>query len=250
MSVIGLTRIGGAPLYRQVADRLEEELRAHASPGQKLPAEEELAARFGVHRHTLRRAIDELVDAGLVERRHGLGTFVVRAPVTYALSGRTRFTATLATLGREADSAVLRKQRILAEGGVAARLQLTPGTLVTWVETLRRVDRAPFCVISHFVADPWGEAVFADYEGGSLHGFLETRFVGLRLRRSETLLSVSLPRGDDATLLEMPHHRPVLRAKSVNLCATTGTPVEYALTRFHGERAQLRLDFPDQGEPS
>ncbi len=142
----------------------------------KLPAEEELAARFGVHRHTLRRAIDELVDAGLVERRHGLGTFVVRGPVTYALSGRTRFTATLGTLGREADSTVLRKQRIVAEGGVASRLRLAPGTPITWVETLRRVDRAPFYLISHSLADPWGQSVFADYEGGSLHSFLEPRF--------------------------------------------------------------------------
>jgi GntR family phosphonate transport system transcriptional regulator len=244
MSVSGFTRSGGPPLYRQVADRLEAEIRDHFQSGDRLPNEDELAERYGVHRHTLRRAIDELADAGLIERRHGTGTFVLGGVVSYPLSGRSRFTETLSAIGRATDTRVLRKQRLPGEGGVADRLAIVPGTTVTWVETLRQVDGAPFCIISHFLPGPWGEAVAEGYEGGSLHAFLRQHFPELRLRRAETLLTTTLPLGDDAKLLAMARHLPVLRAKTVNLCAATATPVEYALTRFRGDRAQLRLDFP------
>lgn len=55
--------------YQEIAAKLEQELRQHYRCGDYLPAEQQLAARFEVNRHTLRRAIDQLVEKGWVQRR-------------------------------------------------------------------------------------------------------------------------------------------------------------------------------------
>ncbi|MFA7665923.1 MAG: GntR family transcriptional regulator [Burkholderiaceae bacterium] len=66
-----------APLYRQVSRSLEEQIRSGAlSPGALLPSESQLCADFGVSRITVRRALEELVQRRLVQRRRGVGSFV------------------------------------------------------------------------------------------------------------------------------------------------------------------------------
>lgn len=230
----------GERVYRQVQRQLELEIRELHRPGDALPPEGVLAARFGVNRHTLRRALEGLIADGWVERRHGRGSFVLHKPLDYAIGQRTRFTETLETQGRTTASVVLRKLRIPARGGVAERLDLDEGEAVAWIETLRSVDGAPFCVISHYLPLALLPGVLDDYAGGSLHEFIDTQH-GWRLRRSESLISAALPQGDDASLLAMPAHWPVLRVKSVNVRERDGTPIEYALTRFRADRMQLRI---------
>jgi GntR family transcriptional regulator len=70
------------PLYHQLAEHLQEQIRAGAlTPGQKIPSEHELAASFGVGRPTVRQATDALIQRGMLVRRRGSGTYVRNAPV-------------------------------------------------------------------------------------------------------------------------------------------------------------------------
>lgn len=240
MSLYAVDREGGEALYAQIARQLEQEIASLHAPGDYLPPEGELAARFGVNRHTLRRAIDELVDAGMVERRHGRGVIVLDTCIDYQIGTGTRFTESLAALGMHADARILRKQTLPAIGRVAGRLQVAQGEPVHWIETLRTVDERPMCVISHFIPAQRFPDLLRRYAGRSLHAFLAAEY-GCRLRRVESLVSAVLPQGDDARCLGMPQNRPVLRVKSVNVDERDGTPVEYALTRFRADRIQLRI---------
>ncbi|PKO57686.1 MAG: phosphonate metabolism transcriptional regulator PhnF, partial [Betaproteobacteria bacterium HGW-Betaproteobacteria-18] len=79
-----------------------------------------------------------------------------------------------------------------------------------------------------------------DYNGGPLHDHLLTHY-GVLPRRIQSLVTASLPLGDDATLLHMPQHQAVLRVKSVNVHTENDVPVEYSLTRFRADRIQLRV---------
>lgn len=241
MSLYAITRDKGEALYSQIARQIEQEIGHLYQPGEGLPSETELALRFGVNRHTLRRAVDDLVDAGLLERRHGVGVFVAAAPMDYRIGGQTRFTETLAAQGLESDSQLLQCQAIAADGGIAQRLGLQSGEPVTWLETLRSTNGQPLCVISHFLPAERFPVVAQAYTGGSLHEFLKDRY-GCVLRRTESLVTALLPQGDDARRLAMPQNRPVLRVKSVNVDDRDGAPVEYAITRFRADRIQLRIN--------
>lgn len=67
--------------YQEIAAKLEQELRQHYRCGDYLPAEQQLAARFEVNRHTLRRAIDQLVEKGWVQRPSGRRRAGADAPI-------------------------------------------------------------------------------------------------------------------------------------------------------------------------
>lgn len=81
--------------YQEIAAKLEQELRQHYRCGDYLPAEQQLAARFEVNRHTLRRAIDQLVEKGWVQRRQGVGVLVLMRPFDYPLNALARFSQNL-----------------------------------------------------------------------------------------------------------------------------------------------------------
>jgi GntR family phosphonate transport system transcriptional regulator len=240
MSLYAVTREGGVALYAQIAQRLEQDIQRLYGPGDCLPAESELALRFGVNRHTLRRAVDELVDAGLLERRHGRGVFVLDTQFDYPIGMGTRFTENLHAQGLHAETRVLRQQRLPASVRVAERLGLACGEPVFWLETLRTAQERPLCLISHFVCAQRFPGLPEQYQGGSFHQHLQQAH-GLSLRRSQSLVSALLPQGDDAAWLAMPHNRPVLRVKSLNVDAHSGAPIEYAIARFRADRLELRI---------
>jgi GntR family phosphonate transport system transcriptional regulator len=233
---------GSLPIYRQISDLLRVEIQNLYQAGDLLPPEGELAQRFNVNRHTLRRAIDELVSDGLVMRRHGSGVFVLSPAIDYSINAQTRFTATLESQGKTTFSRVLRKQVIPARGGVAQRLQVEEGTEVIFLETLREVEAKPFCVIAHFLPLKEVPQVRERYDSGSLHAFL-LQECGIAVQRSESFISAVMPEPDDALLLNMPRNLPVLRVKSVNMAVQNQKPVEYVVTRFRGDATQLLVQL-------
>ncbi|HEB79632.1 MAG TPA: phosphonate metabolism transcriptional regulator PhnF [Rhodospirillales bacterium] len=233
--------LGNGTVYHQIGEILESEIREFLKSGDSLPSEAGLAVRFGVNRHTIRRAVEELIANGLVERIHGKGIFVIEPPISYEIGKRTRFTERLEAQSRSTCSTVLNKYTIPAQGGVAKQLGLKPGTTVVVFETLREVDGIPFCVISHFILAARFCSLKDEYTGGSLHEFLANA-LGIQLQRSFSLISAILPNEDDAGILNIPTSFPVLRVKSLNLDAKTGEPVEYAVTRFRGETVELSIN--------
>ncbi len=241
MSLYAITRDNGEALYAQIARQLEQDISRLYAPGDGLPSEGALAIRFGVNRHTLRRAVDELVESGLLERRHGRGVFVLDHHLDYQIGSGTRFTENLAAQGLQSENRILRKQVLPANERVAQRLSIAEGDPVVWFETLRTSDEHPLCVISHFLPTARFPDLRERYVGGSLHQMLTATY-GCRIRRTESLVTSVLPQGDDARLLGMPQNQPVLRVKSVNVDDRDGTPVEYAITRFRADRIQLRIN--------
>ena len=240
MSLAPINRQIGETVYSQIARSLEDEIQRFYEAGDYLPSEQELALRYAVNRHTVRRAIEQLIKSGLVERQHGRGTVVLDLPVDYTIGKITRFTETLELMGQATSSDIIRKLVIPARDGVAHRLQLAQNAEVIWIESLRYANGKPMCVISHFLPQTQFPDLLNRYDGGSLHDFLRQQY-GVTLQRQESLVTAEIPQGDDAALLAMPMNRPLLRVKSVNVCTQQGLPLEYALTRFRADKIQLRI---------
>lgn len=240
MSLLAINRYSGEAVYSQIAHRLQDEIQKSHTAGNYLPAEHVLAERFNVNRHTVRRAVDELIQCGLVERIHGKGTRVLDAPVDYTLGQVTRFTEQMEA-GGSAATKILRKLVIPARGGVAQRLAVQEETPVIWFETLRSVDEHPYCLISHFLPLARFPELMNQFSSGSLHALINQCYQ-VQLRRVESLVTAILPQGDDASLLNMSQHQPVLRVKSINIDTKNNNPCEYALTRFRADRIQLRIN--------
>ena len=102
------------------------ELIAGSRPGDRLPSERELSARWGVARMTVRHAMDTLVAEGLVVRRQGSGTYVAAQPMVRFL-GLTSFTQDMRERGLVPASRLLAFGVDPADATLAARLQVPPG---------------------------------------------------------------------------------------------------------------------------
>lgn len=232
------------PRYASIAEQLRADIRALA-PGARLPNEHELAARFGVNRHTLRHAIDVLEREGALERRRGLGTFVLAAPLAYPLHTQARFTDNLAAAGRPRSSRLLAAESRSAPAEVAQALKLEPGAPVWWLHTLRSVDGAPTSVIEHWLPLAPLPALASHYRGGSLHALLGQRY-GLRPRRRRTLVGAQLPSPATARLLLASPRLPLLRLRTLNVAADSRQPLEYAVSWIRADRIELVIEHEDR----
>jgi GntR family transcriptional regulator len=130
-----------APLYRQVVDRLRRDI-ASKAPGERIESEPQLTRRFGVSRFTVARAIEILVDEGLVNRRQGLGSFVAAPTLKRAPAYLLSFTEAVAAAGRSSS------HRLLAFGPTSWRetLPYDEDEALIALDRLRLVDRVPTAI--------------------------------------------------------------------------------------------------------
>lgn len=232
-------------LWTAIADTLRAEIAAgHYPPGARLPTEARLAARFGVNRHTLRRALAALAEDGLIHTRRGAGAFV-SAPVTeYPLGPRVRFHRNLLEAGHMPERRILTLETRHASAEEAEALALAPGAAVDLCEGISLSDGAPIALFrSVFPSRPgFLETLAAE---GSVTRALAACGVADYLRVSTRLTAV-LANAAEAAQLRLPPGAALLRTVAIN-AEIGGPPVEYGHTSFAGDRVTLTLS-PDGTE--
>src|ERR1700758_5029007 len=120
-----------SPLYERVESVLAGDIADGSLPPEtQLPSEDGLIDRFKVSRTTVRKAIQNLVERGLVEVRRGKGTFVTQPKISQELTELTGFVEDMQALGRQATARLLEQQIVPAGEDVARHLAVTVGTLV------------------------------------------------------------------------------------------------------------------------
>lgn len=231
-----LSRQPSEPLYLELAQVLRGELR-HYRIGDFLPGEMQLARRFAVNRHTLRRAVDELVQEGRLLRRQGKGTQVLRRPLVYPLQADSAYSDALAALGVRTEARLLGRRQLSASAEEARHLQLAEGAALIELSTLRLLDGEPVSLIRHRYCASHAERL-ADYQGGSLRRYLGER--GLPLTRRFSLIGARLADRDEAAQLLMPLRMPLLSVFTLS-CDATGQPVEIALSASRSDRFQYQV---------
>ena len=143
-----------APAYRKIADALRTKIRTgELAPGALLPTQAELAERYAVARMTVRQALTELSNEGLIFAQQGRGTIVrERRPVVYRPGAEyfpritrrlDRFMAKLQKEGRESAQSIDVAVEA-ADAFVAQRWQIEPGEPVAVRRRVRYVDGEPF----------------------------------------------------------------------------------------------------------
>lgn len=237
-----LDRGAGIAIWRQIKEWLKTEIASGAfEKGSRLPTESEIAARFGVNRHTVRRAIAALTNEGVLRADQGRGTFVASAPLSYPIGSRTRFSEIVSGQNKTASGRMIGSGNEEADALLADCLNVPIGTLLTRIETLRVVEGAPVLVgTSWFDQDLFPTLVKAYAETGSFTAAMKQNGVD-DYTRKQTRISAEIIDPQDAVLLEMPPGLPVLVLESINV-DLTGTPIQYTRTRMAADRVQLVVE--------
>ncbi|PSN18259.1 phosphonate metabolism transcriptional regulator PhnF [filamentous cyanobacterium CCP5] len=228
-----------APLYLQIASELRRNIQnAVYRVGDRLPTESELSARFGVNRHTLRRAVELLRHEGLIRVDRGRGTFVAAAPISYAIGRRVRYNQSFKAQGYRSQTQRLRIAEIPADDGLANQLQIAAGEPVILLERLGRVDAMPISLSSSYFPSNLFPGLLAHCDRyDSISQMLEQEY-GCDHMRYRTRISAHIVDSRDARLLDLPLNAPILKTEAINV-NPQGQVIEYGVTRFRGDRMEL-----------
>lgn len=237
--MLPVLREAGVSLWRQIAGKLQQDITDGTYPvGGRLPTEAQLSRHFGVNRHTVRRALEELSRSGLVRVEQGRGSFVAEDVLEYAVGPRTRFTEWIRRHNKEPSGRVLQLKEMLADAPVASNLGIRAGAHVVLLERLGLADGRPVGVASHY------------FPAARLRGILEALRTHVRITdalqavgvadylRQTTRVTSRLPSAEEAELLRMPRNRPLLVAENINV-DRSGQVVEFGISRYPTPRVQI-----------
>ena len=235
-----LSKVEGIPLYVQIRESLRKEIEDHIlAPGQKLPSEDELASKYGVSRMTVRQGIIDLIDEGLLYRRHGIGTFVAQPQVERDHTGLTNFFESALQKGIEASMQVLIADILPARLRVAKALNLKEGELAIRIKTLRFANGIPVTIHDAYVPYKlFPQLLQEDLEARHLWYYME--LYGQRVKRAVQRLEARESDEELAQLLGIEIGAPILY-KERTVYSDNGTPVEFTYCYNRGDRYSLTV---------
>ncbi len=234
-----VAREAGVALWRQIVAALEDEIASgKLTPGARLPTEAQLAERFAVNRHTVRRALEEMQRSGLVRVEQGRGSFVAEDVLDYAVAARTRFSEWIRRHNKEPSGQTIDLCETQADAVIAAGLGLAPNAPIVRLERLGFADGRPVGISTHCFSQARFPLLFKGLQTGL--GISEALAqCGLTdYRRLVTRVSARLPSQQEASLLRLPRNRPLLVTENINVDAQ-GAPVEYGIGRYPTPRVQI-----------
>ncbi len=223
---IRLDRISPVPLYHQLAAQLKEAIATGRLPkGAYLDNELDLAERWKVSRPTVRRAIQELADDGLLVRRRGIGTQVVNDEVRRPFS-LSSLHDDLHAAGRQPTTDILELGVEPASEHVAESLSISPGSDVVHLVRRRHADGRPLALIHNWLrhevaGDLTAELLTAD----GLYATLRER--GVRPHYARQRLGAKAATAEEARLLGLDEGAPLVTMQRV-MQDDTGRRIEVA----------------------
>ncbi|MBO9476218.1 GntR family transcriptional regulator [Shimia sp. R11_0] len=237
-------RPGRGPRYQQLYRHIVSEIRAGVlQPGDQLPPERELAETADISRVTVRKAVSQLVEEGLIEQRRGAGSFVAAASprLEQSLSSLVSFTETMKARGMEATGVVLAQGLFAPNPDEMVTLGLAAHDKVARINRLRSAGGTPVALEysslpRDILRDP-GQVGASLYEVLRRDGSAPTRAI-----QRVTALSLTAP---DAEKMKLPEGSAVLQIVRTGYLAS-GRPIELTRGLYRSDIydfvSELRLD--------
>ena len=223
------------PLYSQVEKALRKYIEdSDLKPGQPLPPEEQLQSQFGVSRNTIRRALDRMMSAGMIQRRQGKGTFVAEPKLELEFTHVSSFTVEIRKRGMEPSSQILRAEICLPSAHVTRQLRLNSKEKIICLDQLRFADAIPIAVFyDHIPLKVAPDLILQPMASQSLCEEFERRY-NIVLERCEDVITASLPTVEQAGLLGIPENQAVLSVMRTSYNGS-GLPVLFSSNVIRGD---------------
>jgi GntR family transcriptional regulator len=226
------------PLYHQAAQALEQAIEDGRLPrGSKLDSELDLAEHLGISRPTMRAAIKQLVDKGLLIRRRGIGTTVAPKPVRRAVA-LTSLYDDLKEAGREPKTHVLAFEETPCPPEIAEELGIGPSAPVFRLDRLRVVGSDPIALMRNFVPVGLLGIEKKDLERTGLYDLF--RQSGITPHVATQRVGARKAGAEEAELLEIEPGDPVLTMTRLAY-DTSGRPIEYGSHSYPAESYWLEM---------
>ena len=225
--------------YQEIERWLRRRVRRSA-PGDPLPSESELAARYRVSRMTARQAVQNLAAEGLVQRRRGAGTFVAPRPIHRHEGALMSFTEDMRQRGMKASSRLLQARLRAATTADVHALRLPGAARVVAISRLRLADGVPMAIEHAALPAECAGVLADDLETGSLHESLVAR--GRVPSVSRSWIRARLATAVESRLLEIPRRSALLVERRI-IYDTDELPLEHTQTAYNADTYAIDAVF-------
>jgi DNA-binding GntR family transcriptional regulator len=183
---------GRTQLYYQLYDILYDDIKNGVyKPKELLPTENELIERYGVSRVTVRKAMDMLLNEGIIGKKRGYGSFVLNKKVEQTLNKVLHFSNEMEKRGYKSSSKMLINEKVYANKTIAEALSIAEGTPLLHVNRLRFANNEPMCIESaYLIYDMCPDVLCYDFSEMSLRNFLVERYNIIWKRAHQKMFAV------------------------------------------------------------
>ncbi len=237
-----IQRSGPIPLYYQVASRIGAAIAdGTVPPGTRIDNELDLADRLGLSRPTIRRAIQELVDKGLLVRRRGIGTQVVHG----AVSRKMELTSLWEDLSNseQKPETLLLSHTVQSAGDMATALGVGPHDAVLHLRRVRLANGAPLAVMENYLPEPFTDLTTDALQEFGLYQLLRSR--GVTFRVAQQRIGARTATAEEAKLLEIARHDAVLTMERIAY-DSAGAAVEVGRHAYRPDRYSFEVTVVDR----
>lgn len=238
-----LDRSGPIPMYYQLAKRLREAIESGELPsGAKIENEVKIAEQLGVSRPTVRRAIHELVNQGLLVRRRGIGTQVIQGKLSRNFEISSLYDD-LKSKNQNPTTRVLLHELTIPPLDVLSALALPPKTPVLHLRRLRFADGTPFALLEDFIPPEFSEITADALEKHGLYQLMRAKGTTLRVARQS--MSARMSTATEARLFGQTKKTPVL-TMTRTVFDHSGRPVDYGMHAYRPDLYSLDMTLVER----
>jgi GntR family transcriptional regulator len=228
-------------LYQQIYDDIKHKIGSgEYREGQALPSEAKLCEIYGVSRVTVRKALEELENAGVIERIRGKGPIVARPKLRRNMSSLGSLQDQIREAGMTPSSVISEIRRVSAEGQIAEILQAQEGEPLVCYRRLQMGNGVPLADQRVYLREKYCPGFDPmDLQTQSLYDILEKRY-SLNLNYCDQTITNQRPTAGQIESLHLTNRNSLLFTKRLTVL-TNGEPVEYTETAYVPDRYELHM---------
>ncbi|MCC5911024.1 MAG: GntR family transcriptional regulator [Clostridiaceae bacterium] len=233
----------GAPYYLQIKEILEERIFNNVYPVNSLmPSETTLAEEFDVTRTTIRNALKELKNVGLIYTEKGKGTIIKSPKIEQSLLNFYSFGREFKDSSHNIGSKVISKEKIVPTLDLIEKLQVDEKTSLFKIERLRLFNNIPMILETSYIPEDVAQGIIdEDLENKSIYDLLEWKYK-VKIAKAQEYIEPKIANVIEAGLLEIPKISPVFYTERITLAAGN-KPVELRMSIIRGDKFKFYTEL-------
>lgn len=231
------------PLYHQLKEIIKENIeRGDWAPGDKIPSENELRYDYHISRNTAKKAIEDLVQLGVLNRIQGKGTFVSQPKLEQPLMGFYSFSKVMKEMGMAPTDIILHMIESTATSRIANKLMIDEGDALIELKRLRCANGEPVILETSYIPEYLVRGIEQDnVKNTSLYDVMESDF-GIIVTKAKEVFEPVLIRDYESEYLQVKEGYPALLLERTAY-ERNGKPVEFCHSIVRGDRCRFYTEL-------
>lgn len=231
------------PLYHQLKEILKDSIESGEwKPGDLIPSENELQQVYNISRNTVKKALDDLVQEGILNRIQGRGTFVSMPKIEQSLSGFYSFSKVLKSKGLDHRDIIISLEQKIVQSSIAKRLKLPEKASVIKLTRLRCANNEPMILETSYIPlEIVPEISKNKLDQVSLYDLMQSEY-GIMVTKAKETFEPVLIKDYESSYLQVQEGSPALLLERVAF-ESNGRPVEFCRSIVRGDRCRFYTEL-------